>query len=93
MGDLLKLIWWAVVGLFRSGVSLEAEILTLRHQLNWRPYVRPLTIEFGRIICSSTASAERWRNKVALVVVALRSDMRAFLSRCPSERVGTHDLV
>jgi len=34
MGDMLKLIWWAVIGLFRSRVSLEAEILTLRHQLN-----------------------------------------------------------
>jgi hypothetical protein len=33
MGDMLKLIWWAVIGLFRSRVSLEAEILTLRHQL------------------------------------------------------------
>ena len=34
MGDMLKLIWGAVVGLFRSRASLEAEILTLRHQLN-----------------------------------------------------------
>jgi hypothetical protein len=34
MGDILKLIWWAVIGLFRSKSSLEAEILTLRHQLN-----------------------------------------------------------
>ena len=34
MGDMLKLIWWAVIGLFRSKVSLEAEILTLRHQLD-----------------------------------------------------------
>src|SRR5208282_4519266 len=34
MGDILKLIWWAVIGLFRSRTSLEAEILTLRHQLN-----------------------------------------------------------
>ena len=33
MGDMLKLIWWAVIGLFRSSISLEAEILTLRHQL------------------------------------------------------------
>jgi hypothetical protein len=32
MGDMLKLVWWAVIGLAR--VSLEAEILTLRHQLN-----------------------------------------------------------
>ena len=34
MGGILKLIWWAVIGLFRSRSSLEAEILTLRHQLN-----------------------------------------------------------
>src|SRR5450631_3815041 len=34
MGDMLKLIWWAVIALFRSRASLEAEILTLRHQLN-----------------------------------------------------------
>jgi hypothetical protein len=34
MGDLSKLIWCALVGLFRSGASLEAEVLVLRHQLN-----------------------------------------------------------
>jgi hypothetical protein len=34
MADMLKLIWWAVVGLFRSRASLEAENLTPRHQLN-----------------------------------------------------------
>jgi hypothetical protein len=34
MGGLCKLIWWAVVGLFRSRISLEAENLVLRHQLN-----------------------------------------------------------
>jgi hypothetical protein len=31
MGDMLKLIWWIVIGLFRSRDSLEA---TLRQQLN-----------------------------------------------------------
>jgi hypothetical protein len=31
MGDILKLIWWTVIGLFRSRASLEAEILALRH--------------------------------------------------------------
>jgi hypothetical protein len=30
MADILKLIRWAVIGLFRSRTSLEAEILTLR---------------------------------------------------------------
>jgi hypothetical protein len=34
LGDLLKLIWFIVIGLFRSRTSLEAEILALRHQLN-----------------------------------------------------------
>jgi len=34
MEDVLKLIWWTVIALFRSRDSLEAEILTLRHQLN-----------------------------------------------------------
>jgi len=34
MRDLLNLMWWVVSGFFRSRSSLEAEILTLRHQLN-----------------------------------------------------------
>jgi hypothetical protein len=34
MRDVIGLIWVALVGLFQSRVSLEAEILALRHQLN-----------------------------------------------------------
>src|SRR5258707_4711148 len=34
MGDVCRLIWLALIGLFRSRASLQAEILTLRHQLN-----------------------------------------------------------
>jgi hypothetical protein len=34
MSDLCGLIWCALIGLFRSRASLEAEILVLRHQLN-----------------------------------------------------------
>jgi hypothetical protein len=34
MGDLLKLIWYAVAGLFRSRAALQAEVLALRHHLN-----------------------------------------------------------
>jgi hypothetical protein len=30
MRDVLKLIWWVVIGLFRSRASLEAEIVALR---------------------------------------------------------------
>jgi hypothetical protein len=34
MQDLLNLIRWMLLGLFRSKSSLEADILALRHQLN-----------------------------------------------------------
>src|SRR6476659_8869585 len=34
MRDVCRLIWWALIGLFRSRASLQVEILTLRHQLN-----------------------------------------------------------
>src|ERR1700686_5519031 len=34
MRDVFSLIWLALIGLFRSRVSLQVEILTLRHQLN-----------------------------------------------------------
>jgi hypothetical protein len=34
MGDLCRLIWCPLIGLFRPRAALEAEILILRHQLN-----------------------------------------------------------
>src|SRR5262249_16337344 len=34
MGNLCKLIWYALTGLFRSRAALDAKILVLRHQLN-----------------------------------------------------------
>ena len=34
MGDLCRLIWCALIGLFRSRAALEAENLMLRHRLN-----------------------------------------------------------
>jgi hypothetical protein len=34
MNNLCRLIWCALIGLFRSRAALEAEILVLRHQLN-----------------------------------------------------------
>jgi hypothetical protein len=53
MADMLKLIWWAVFGLFRSRASLEAEILTLRQQLNVlrrKLPKRPAFCNFDRLI-------------------------------------------
>src|SRR5262245_4339142 len=34
MRDACRLIWCALIGLFRSRAALESEILVLRHQLN-----------------------------------------------------------
>jgi hypothetical protein len=46
MGNLCRLIWYALVGRFRSRASLEAENLALRHQLKilWRGSPKKLTL-------------------------------------------------
>ncbi len=49
MGGLCKLIWWAVIGLFRSRTSLEAENLVLRHQLNMLRRKSPAHIAFSGV--------------------------------------------
>src|SRR5476649_1822855 len=49
MGDMPKLIWWAVIGRFRSRASLQAEILTLRHQLNVLRRKSPQRLTFSSI--------------------------------------------
>jgi hypothetical protein len=49
MGGLCKLIWWAVVGLFRPWISLEAENLVLRHQLNVLRRKSPARIAFSGV--------------------------------------------
>src|SRR5260221_2983688 len=43
------LIWLAVIGLFRSRASLQAEILTLRHQLNVLRRKSPQRLTFSSI--------------------------------------------
>src|SRR6186997_2822933 len=51
MQDLLNLIRWMLLGLFRSRTSLEAEILALRHQLLRRTSPRrPVFSNFDRMI-------------------------------------------
>src|SRR5947209_12382584 len=53
MQDLLNLIRWMLLGLFRSKTSLEAEILALHHQLNVLRRTsprRPVFSNFDRMI-------------------------------------------
>src|SRR5450631_2702240 len=71
MGDILKLIWWAVVGLFRSRASLEAENLALRHQLNVLQRQSPKRLTFGNfdrlVFATLYRLAPRILNALAIV--------------------------
>jgi hypothetical protein len=49
MSDLCRLIWSALIGLFRSRAALEAEVLILRHQLNVLRRKSPKRLAFGNI--------------------------------------------
>ena len=49
MSDLCKLIWYALIGLFRLRAALEAEILVLRHQLNVLQRSSPKRVTLGGI--------------------------------------------
>src|ERR1700730_7605382 len=49
MRDVCSLIWLALTGLFRSRALLQAEILTLRHQLNLLPRQPPQRLGFTSI--------------------------------------------
>src|SRR5580693_8195615 len=49
MRDVCSLIWLALIGLFRSRASLQAEILTLRHQLNVLRRESPQRLTFSSI--------------------------------------------
>jgi hypothetical protein len=49
MSDLCRLIWCALIGLFRPRAALEVEILVLRHQLNVLRRKSPKRLAFGNI--------------------------------------------
>src|ERR1039457_3443644 len=49
MRDVCSLIWSTLIGLFRSRASLQAEILTLRHQLNVLRRKSPQRLAFSSI--------------------------------------------
>ena len=47
MREACSLVWWVLVLLFRSRVSLEAEILMLRHQLSIQRRYGPKRVAFS----------------------------------------------
>jgi hypothetical protein len=54
MRDFCRLIWWALVGLFRSRVALETENLVLRQQTNVLRRTWPKRPAFSRTEASLT---------------------------------------
>ena len=53
MKDVCSLIWFALTGLFRSRALLQAEILTLRHQLNVLRRKSPQRLTFTSIVLTT----------------------------------------
>ena len=60
MDDLCRLIWCAVVGLFRSRAALQAEILILRHQLNVLRRKSPKRLAFSNVARLVFTGLYRW---------------------------------
>src|SRR6476659_6863415 len=61
MREACSLVWLALVGLFRSRASLEAEILILRHQLNIQRRQSPKRLNFS----TSTTGFMVWRYRAS----------------------------
>src|SRR6266516_6909403 len=96
MRDLCSMIWCAVVGLFRSRVALQAEILVLRHQLNVLRRKSPRRVALGNIDRGVLIGLYRLGPKVleALKIIAPetvirwhRAGFRAYW-RCRSRPLG-----
>ena len=62
MADILDLICWAVIGVFRSRASLEAEILTLRDLVAWSLCKACLDVEAASIMPFERISRARVRS-------------------------------
>jgi transposase InsO family protein len=71
MSNLCRLIWYALVGWFRSRVSLEAENLALRHQLNILRRRSPQKLSLSNIDRLVFAGLYRWEGGIldALTII------------------------
>ena len=74
MGDILKLIWSAVIWLFRSRASLQAEILTLRHQLTVLRRKSPKRLAFSNLDRLIFTSLYRLAPRVVNALVIIESE-------------------
>jgi hypothetical protein len=79
MRDLVRLIIWMVVDLFRSRAALEAEILTLRQQINVLRRTTPKKQTFRAIDRSIFVGLYRLRPGVRDALAIVKPGWRTFL--------------
>src|SRR6516225_349278 len=65
MCDLCRLIWYALVGRFRSRAPLEAENMALRHQLNILRHSSPKKLALSNIEEGRPAPSQYRRSRSA----------------------------
>jgi hypothetical protein len=88
MRDVISLIWVALVGLFQSRVSLEAEILALRHQLNVLRRKSPKKLTFTSMDRLVFAGLYRLAPGVLDALKIVRPETVIRWHRAASERIG-----
>ena len=88
MRDVCSLIWLALIGLFRSRASLQAEILTLRHQLNVLRRKSPRRLSFSSIDRLVFAGLYRLAPGVLDALKIVRPETVIRWHRAGSERIG-----
>ena len=108
MVELCRLIWCALIGLFRSQASLEAEILVLRHQINIlrrKSPKRPTFSNIDRLIFAGLYGvAPNVLSALAIVKPEIRNPlapegfspvlaMEVKIAWWPSEAVGRHQAI
>jgi len=74
MCNLCRLIWYALVGLFRSRASLEAENLVLRHQLNILRRRSPKKLTFSNIDRLVFTRLYRWDSGILGVLTIIKPE-------------------
>ena len=91
MREACSLVWLALVGLFRSQASLEAEILILRHQLNIQRRQSPKRLNFSTLDRLIFAGLYRLAPSVLGALAILKPETVIRWNRAGSDRTGVGD--
>ena len=87
MRNLLRLIGWTVIDLIRSRAALEAEIWTLRQQINVRRRSAPRKLSFGAVDRLIFVGLYRLFPNICDALAIVKPDTIIRIARV-SERIG-----